>query len=447
MSIVVVGLNHHAAPLDVLERMTVPSAGLDRAIAALQSSGQLDEVVVLSTCNRTEVYAAAETFHGAVDAINRFFTGLSGYAPEDFGSYLTTGFEQTAVRHLFSVASGLDSAVVGETEILGQVRRAWDAARNAGSCGPHLAALFRHALEAGKRARTETSIARGTASVSHAAVELAASSLGGTLHGRSVLVLGTGEIGVSMVSALQISGVRDVTVANRTRQKAVALAQRLGATWVGLDELAATLVQVDVLLTATSSETTVLDRDDVEAVMAERNGKPLLIVDTALPRDVAPEVASVPGVTLLDMMAIRSFVEIGLAGRKREIEQVETIVADEVARFATETASRQAAPMIRALRERAETLRQTEFDRYAARLTDRERELVDHATRQLMAKLLHEPTVALKAHAGTIKGQRMADAIRVLFDLDDADNPDDTDDATAPSPTVAATPSAGPAGN
>ncbi len=423
MSVVVVGLNHHAAPLNVLERMTVPPAGIENALRSLHRQADIDEVVVLSTCNRTEVYAVCETFHGAVNAIHRFFADLSGLEIDQFGEYLQTSFEHGSVKHLFGVASGLDSAVVGETEILGQVRRAWDMAREAGTCGPNLSGLFRHALEAGKRARTETAIARGTASVSHAAVLLAASTLGGSLVDRSVLVLGTGEIGVSMVTALQNSGVSDVVVANRTRQKAVNLARRLGASYVGLDELAYTLERVDVLLTATSAVESVLHVDDVEAVMAARGGKPLLIVDTALPRDVEPDVANIEGVTLLDMVGIRNFVEAGLEERRKEIDHVELIVGEETKRFEVDAAARQAAPVIRALRTRVETLRQTEFDRYAARLTPREAELVDHATRQLMAKLLHEPTVALKSHAGTIKGQRIADALRLLFDLDDAGEP------------------------
>jgi glutamyl-tRNA reductase len=419
VSVVVVGLNHHAAPLNVLERMTVPPAGIENALRSLHAHADIDEVVVLSTCNRTEVYAVCETFHGAVNAIHRFFADLSGLEIDQFGEYMQTLFEHGSVQHLFGVASGLDSAVVGETEILGQVRRAWDMAREAGTCGPNLSGLFRHSLEAGKRARTETAIARGTASVSHAAVLLAASTLGGSLVDRSVLVLGTGEIGVSMVTALQNSGVSDVVVANRTRQKAVNLARKLGASYVGLDELASTLERVDVLLTATSAVESVLHVDDVEAVMAARNGKPLLIVDTALPRDVEPDVANIEGVTLLDMVGIRNFVEAGLEERRKEIDHVEAIVGEEVVRFETDAAARQAAPVIRALRTHVETLRQTEFDRYAARLTPSEAELVDHATRQLMAKLLHEPTVALKSHAGTIKGQRIADALRLLFDLDD----------------------------
>jgi glutamyl-tRNA reductase len=425
VSVVVVGLNHHAAPMAILERMTVPAAGIEHALRSLHAANDIDEVVVLSTCNRTEVYAVCETFHGAVDAIHRFFADLSGLEIDQFGEYLQTSFEHGPVKHLFGVASGLDSAVVGETEILGQVRRAWDMAREAGTCGPNLSALFRHSLEAGKRARTETAIARGTASVSHAAVQLAASTLGGTLVGRSVLVLGTGEIGVSMVGALQNSGVNDVVVANRTRQKAVNLARRLGASYVGLDELGNTLERVDVLLTATSAVESVLHVDDVEAVMAARNGKPLLIVDTALPRDVEPDVAMIEGVTLLDMVGIRTFVEAGLEERRKEIDHVEAIVTEEVDRYQADAAARQAAPVIRALRNRVETLRKSEFDRYAARLTPREAELVDHATRQLMAKMLHEPTIALKSHAGTIKGQRIADALRLLFDLDDVAEPTD----------------------
>lgn len=427
MSVVVVGLNHRTAPLEVLERMTVAPAGLSKALDRLRRGDHLAEVVVLSTCNRTEVYALCETFHGALTEIHDFFADLSGLPRDRFAEHLFTSYDDRAVTHLFGVASGLDSAVVGETEILGQVRRAWESARIAEAVGPNLGGLFRHALEVGKRARTETSIAKGTASISQAAVELAAARLGGSLVGRSVLVLGAGEIGVSMVNALQHAGVSNVMVANRTRQRAVALAQRLGALPVQLHELPTALEQVDLLLTATSSETTVLWRDDVAQVMEARCGTPLLIVDAALPRDVDPTAATVDGVTLLDLDSIRHFVEIGIEERRREIDRVTEIVADEADRYAAGASARQVAPVIRSLRERAEELRLSEISRVAGRLSEHERELVDQATRQLLAKLLHEPTMALRANAGTVKGQRMADAVRSLFALG-GDDPGPADD-------------------
>ena len=420
MSLVVVGLHHRSAPIEVLERVTIPSAGLHKALDHVQTGDDIAEAVIVSTCNRTEIYAVCETFHGALSQLHRFLSDRSGLPIELIAPHLLTAYDDAVARHLFTVTSGLDSAVVGETEILGQVRTAYDAALSQRAAGPHLSALFRHALEAGKRARTETGISRGTASVSHAAVELAADRLG-SLSERSVLVLGTGEIGVSMTTSLQNAGVGEVLVANRTRQKAAALAARIGATAVPLHELPAALERVDVLLTATSSDTSVLGRDDLEAVMAAREGRPLLVVDTGLPRDVDPSAGSVHGITLLDLDAIRAFVESGLEGRRREIEHVREIVIEEVDRYTASAAARQVAPVLVAMRSHFETVREAELEHFDARLAGlsaSDRELVEQITKRLVAKLSHTPTVRLKEQAGSIRGTRMADALRQLFDLD-----------------------------
>lgn len=405
--------------------MAVPAHALPKALSDIGGRDSIAEAVVVSTCNRTEIYAVCETFHGAVADIHRFLADVSGLPESSFVDHLVTRFDATpedteVATHLFSVAAGLDSVVLGESEILGQVRTAWDAAVQQCVAGPRLSALFRHALEVGKRARAETGIARGTASVSHAAVELAADRLGGSLSGRSVLVLGAGEIGVSMVGALQHAGVAEVLVANRTRQKASALATRVGGTTVALHELPVALEQVAVLLTATSADEVVLHRDDIAAVMAAREGRPLLIVDAAMPRDVDPTAATVDGVTLLDLEAIRRFVEVGLESRRSEIDRVGAIVADEVDRYRAGSAARQVAPVITAMRSRLEELRATELSRYDTRLaglTAEQRDAVEALTRQLMAKVAHEPTVRLKDAAGTPRGQRLADAVRALFDL------------------------------
>jgi glutamyl-tRNA reductase len=430
MSLVVVGLHHRTAPIDVLERVTIPPAGFAKALSHIRSGDDIAEAVIVSTCNRTEIYAVCETFHGALGQLHRFLTDSSGLPLDRIAPYLLTAYDDAVARHLFTVTSGLDSAVVGETEILGQVKTAFDVALAEQSTGPHLASLFRHALETGKRARTETAIARGTASVSHAAVELAADRLG-SLTDRSVLVLGTGEIGVSMATALQNAGVGDVFVANRTRQKAASLASRIGATAVALQDLPAALERVDVLLTATSSDTSVLGRDDLVAVMAAREGRPLLVVDTGMPRDVEPSAASVDGVTLLDLDAIRAFVELGLDGRRREIDHVREIVGEEVDRYRAGASARLVAPVLVSMREHFETVRVAELDHVDARLAQlapADRELVETITRRLVAKLAHTPTVRLKDAAGTIRGTRMADALRALFDLDGLDS--DPDDAS-----------------
>jgi glutamyl-tRNA reductase len=373
--------------------------------------------VILSTCERTEVYVVAERFHGVLQSVRNFLAEQSFTAPEDFGDHLYAYYEDNAVAHLFKVASGLDSAVLGEGEILGQVRAAADAARVSGSAGAVLLGLFRQAVEVGKRARSDTAIARGVTSVSQAAVAMATARLG-TLDGSRVLVVGAGETGEGIVVAL--GGRSEVLVANRTLRKAAEVAHRVGGTPLELSAVPAALTSVDVLLTSTSAPGTVLDAEDLVAVMGERDGRPLLVVDVALPRDVEPAAADIDGVTLLDMDDIRAFAEAGRADRLREVDRVMTIVDDEVARYGATVAERQVAPLVAGLRERAEGLRVAELQRFRARLDGldpKQREAVDAVTRGILAKLLHEPTVRLKEEAGTPRGERLADAVRTLFDL------------------------------
>ena len=420
MSVVVVGLNHRTVPLDVLERMTVNDARLPKALYDLRTRPNLSEAVVLSTCNRTEIYAMAERYHGAIDDIRSFLTDLSGINIEDFSDHVYAYHDDFAVSHLFKVASGLDSAVLGESEILGQVRTAFERSLEEGAAGPELRRLFDSALAVGRRVRVETGIARGTTSVSQAAVAMAVDRLG-SLDDRRILVLGAGEIGAGMAVALAgTAGVAEVLVANRTRTRAVALAARTGGRVVDFGELGEALETVDVMLTSTGATDTVIFRDDLEHVMVHRAGRPLLLVDVAVPRDVDPSAADIDGVTLLDMDDLRSFAESGVAERRREIAVVQDIVDDEVARFFEALAAREVAPLVAALRDRAEAVREAELARYTARLADlspKERAAVEGLTRGIVNKLLHEPTVRLKDAAGSAKADRLADALRTLFDL------------------------------
>jgi glutamyl-tRNA reductase len=419
VSVVVVGLNHRTVPLDVLERMTVSDARLPKALHDLRARDNITEAVILSTCMRTEIYVVAERFHAVMAETREFLAQVGFTAPEDFSDHLYSYYEETAVKHLFRVACGLDSAVVGEHEILGQVREAWESARNEDAAGPVLSVLFRHAVEVGKRARTETSIGRGTASVSHAAVAMAEGRLG-TLTGKRLLVLGAGDMGGGMAVALASKGVAEVLVANRTWDRAVALAERVGGRAVHLGELAASLADVDVVLTSTGATSVLVEVGDLAPVMAARAGRPLLIVDVAVPRDVDPAVASLPGVTLLDMDDLREFASQGLDGRRREIAVVDEIIDAEVERFTAASTARELAPLIVALREKAEEARSGELERYRsllAGLSDAERQAVEAVTRGIIQKLLHEPTVQIKEAAGSPKGDRLAEALRALFDL------------------------------
>lgn len=420
MSVVVVGLNHRTVPLEILEGVTINDAALPKALAALRSRENLSEVVLLSTCMRTEAYVVAERFHSALAEVRDFFADISSIHAERFSDHLYSYYEDNVAAHLFRVASGVDSAVVGESEILGQVRHAWERAAAEHAAGPVLGGLFRHSLEVGKRARTETAIGRGTTSVSQAAVEMAAQRLG-TLDGRRILVLGAGDMGEGMAVALAgAPNVGQLTVANRTWDKAVALADRAGGRPVALSGLRSALEEADVLLTSTGAPSVVLGADELAPVMAARPDRPLLVVDIAVPRDVEADVADLPGVTLLDMDDLKAFAEVGLAGRRREVAGVESIVADELERYRAASTARQLAPLIVALRQRGEQLRIAELDRFRSRLgelDDSQREALDDLTAALLAKLLHEPTVRMKEAAGTPRGDRLAEALRALFDL------------------------------
>jgi glutamyl-tRNA reductase len=406
-------------PLDLLERMTVPASRLPKALADLTSREHVTEAVVLSTCNRIEVYVFAEKFHGAYQDIRNFFAEASHVAPEEFSDHLTSLYDGDAARHLFSVASGLDSAVLGEHEILGQVRKSWETASTEGAVGPVLNPLFRHALEVGKRVRTETAISRNITSVSQAAVAMATERLGG-LEGRQVLVVGAGEMGEGLARALHGGGVAGIRVANRTWDRAVEVAGRLGGEPVRLDDLPHHLVEVDMLLTSTGASAVILEHGDLASVVGERHGRELLVVDIAVPRDVDPAAGEIDGLTLLDMDDLREFAEVGIRERQREVTAVQVIVDAELDRYLDESTARSVAPLVASLRARGDLVRSGELQRLSARLgdlDDRQRDAVEALAAGIVGKLLHEPTVRMKDAAGTARGERLAEALRDLFNL------------------------------
>jgi len=420
VSVVVIGLNHRTAPLDLLERMAVSDGQLPKALHDLCTRPNISEALVLSTCNRTEVYAVAERFHGAYSDIRGFLADFSYLPPEEFADHLYVHYDTAAVSHLMSVTAGLDAAVLGESEVQGQVKLAWERARSEGTAGPALNLLLRHALEAGKRARTETGIARHITSVSQAAVAMAGERLG-SVAGKTVLVLGAGEMGEGMAVALAGAGAGRLLVANRTPARAAELAARVGGEQVALAELPEHLAQADLLLTSTGSRVPVVERADIEPIMAGRPDRPLLVVDIAMPRDVDPGAGEVAGVTLLDMDDLRRFAAAGVAERRREVTAVEAILEQEIERYLGDTSAREVAPMIVALRQRAEAVRSAELDRFRGRYDDldpRQLDLVEAVTKGLVAKLLHQPTVVLKDAAGSARGDRLVAALRELFEIE-----------------------------
>jgi glutamyl-tRNA reductase len=420
VSVVVIGLNHRTAPLELLERMTIAAPQLPKALHDLVGRDNISESVVLSTCNRLEIYAVAERFHGAYQDIRSFLSETAFLPPEDFSDHLYVHYDAPAVAHLFTVAAGLDSAVLGESEILGQIKDAWERSLAEQASGQTLNLLFRHALEAGKLVRTRTAIGRRTTSVSQAAVAMADTRLGG-LTGRNVLVLGAGEMAEAMALGLAKAGAARILVANRTWDRAVELAERVGGEPVRLLDVPGALGDVDVLLSSTGAASALLTAEDLAPVMAGRPDRPLLIVDIAVPRDVDPVVGRIDGVTLLDMDDLRAFADEGHRARRAEIAKVQELLDAELERYLAATTAREVAPTILALRQRAEEIRLGELERYRSRLAgldDRQLDAVEALTRGIVGKLLHGPSVELKEAAGTPRGDRLISSLRELFGIE-----------------------------
>jgi len=424
VAVVAVGINERDVSLDVFEQIAIAERDLPKALRLLCDSEHISEAVVLSTCLRTEVYAVVERFHDGLADIESFFGSLGG----DMGGglpalaeVLSCWIDDAAVSHLFEVAAGIDSPVLGEGEVLRQVKSAAELARREQAADRVLVPLFRHAVEAGKRVRTETAIAQGTTSIAHAAVALAAGRLEGGLAGRSVLVIGAGEMGAGFSKALALApGPARVVVANRSAERATALAAKSGAAAVGLAKLDEELGRADVVLTSTAAPDLVLDAARVGRTMQQRPGRSLLVVDVAVPRDVDPAVADIDGVSLLDVEDVRRFAEAQMSTRRAEIPAVRAMLDEELERYRASATARSAAPVVAALRNRAEAIRRAELDRQRARLDalgPEAREMVELVTQRTVAKLLHEPTVRLKDAAGSPRGERLAEALRSLFDL------------------------------
>lgn len=427
MSVIVVGIEQREAPLHLLEQVAVNEAAMAKALATLRDQSNLSEAVIVSTCLRTEVYAVVERFHDGVAELQEFLASVGDTTVDALSDYLTIRFDDDVADHLFNVASGLDSAVLGESEVLGQVKRSWEKAQRERASGPVLGALFRHAVETGKRVRSETAIARGITSLSHGAVALAANRSPGGLAGTRVLVVGAGEMGDGVARALAAHQPASLVVANRTGMRATALISGLSAEMaavarvVPLDHLADELELADVVFTSVSTDHPIVERTHLEEALVRRTGgRPLLVVDLGVPRNVEPSATEVEGVTLLDMDALRTAVEGVLTDRQGEVAQARQIVADEVERYRAASRARGAAPVVSALRAQAEQARRAEFDRQRAKrsdLTKEQWEQVDAVTRAMMAKLLHQPTVTLKDAVGTPRGERLIESLRTLFDL------------------------------
>jgi glutamyl-tRNA reductase len=424
MSVVVVGLNHRTAPVGLLERLTIADERLPKALHHLSTFDHVLEAVVLSTCNRVEVYAAVSKFHAGTQDLRNFLSEFCHVAPEDFADHLYSYHDEAAIRHLFRVAAGIDSMVLGESEILGQVRRAFQSATDEAMVQRVLGAAFRKALRVGKRVRTETYIGHNPVSISSAAVELARKAWPGeTLAGKRVSIVGAGKMGRLAAQALRSAGARDVTVVNRSEERGQGLAELFDATARPWSELADALASSDIVICSTTAPVPVLDKALIESVMAVRGtASPLFVVDIAVPRDVDPAAKDVPGVVLRDIDDLRGVVETNLGSRLDEVGHVEEIVTGELEKLMEWERATEIAPTIAALVARGDDIRITETERVRRQLgalSDEQRRAVELLTHRIVAKLLHPPLEKAKDLASSKQGHLYLTALRELFELDD----------------------------
>lgn len=417
-TLVMAGVSHQTAPLGLLERLSVSSSELPGVLTDLRE-GEVAGIVVLSTCNRTELYASCRQFHPGVEQLATFLAARVGLPLDELVPHLAVLHDDRAVGHLFRVAAGAESAVPGETEILGQVQRALAAAESQPCTDPLLRRAFRHAVRVGRRARSETAVALGPTSLPRLAVRWVTDQLG-TLGNRHILVVGAGEIGGAVAVALARNGAGSVSVAGRGAERAAAVAAAADARAVSADDLGAALEDADVVFTATSSPGYLLDAPTCAWAMARRRERPLLVVDLALPRDVDPAVRALPNVTLVDLDGLQTMVAEALAERRRHLPEVERLVREEVERFLRETSARAVSPLVSALRCRVEEVRRAELARWQGRLNELDpgaAALAETITAGVVAKLLHAPTVRLRDAAGTADAALYHDALVELFDL------------------------------
>ena len=416
MSVLVVGISHRSAPVSLLERVTVGIAGSAALLAELQQVPAIEEAVVLATCNRVEVYAEADGFHAGLKAVSQTLSALSGVPLDQLSTHLYVHAESRAVRHLFDVACGLDSMVIGESQILGQLRRAY--AASSGGAGRTLHELFQQALKVGKRAHTETGIDEAGQSLVSVGLERAIRAVG-PLDGRRVLVIGAGSMGALAGATLRRAGAGQVVVANRTAENARRLATSLDGEGIGLDGLEQALVDADVVVSSTGATGVVVSLELVQRAVAARGGRPLAVLDLALPRDIDPLVRELEGVTLVDLASLQEVLATTEAGAG--VDAARAIVMDEVDSFLAWQRSVRVAPTVTALRARADEVVAAELARLATRLPELEERAaaeVQSAVRRAVAALLHTPTVRVKQLTEAPDGLTYDGALRALFGLD-----------------------------
>lgn len=423
MYLLSLGISHHTAPVEVRERLSLSTEKIKEALARIgprapeESCIELSEVAVVSTCNRLELYAVSSC--GDFADLEEFVEATTGVTAEEFSPYSVRRSGRDAVAHLFRVSAGLDSMVLGETQILGQVTSSYDLWREYGAMGTVIAALFRAAIHAGKRAHTETGISRNPGSVSSVAARLAADRIG-YIEDARVVVIGAGEMAELAVEALRHRGAKNITVVNRTKERAVELASKWGAEALGFDKIDEALAMADIVITSTGAPHVIVTPELVREALSDRQDQPLIFIDIAVPRDVDPRVRDVDGAHCYDIDDLEAKLQDSLAERRECVPQVEAILDEETTAFMEYLNSLDIVPTVMALRAKAEEIRKTETAkalRALAHLAEEDRKRVEFLAQSVLNRFLHEPTRRLRAVAGQGRAVEYAAAVRHIFDL------------------------------
>jgi glutamyl-tRNA reductase len=417
MPVLALGISYRMAPVDLLERLTIADDDQAKAYRRLSELESVSESVILSTCNRVEVYAEVDGFHPGFQDLKRFLSESTDVPAEELAEPLYSHYEDQAAEHLFSVASGLDSMVLGEPQVLAQVRGAFRRAEQEDTAGLELTALFARAVRAGRRVRKETGIGGSASTFVDAGLDLAAGHIGG-IAGRTALLVGAGEMAALAAAALRERGADPVVILSRRRERAARLAQRIGATPGTLEELDEALSAADVIVSSTGATGQVIG---AEALARGASGRAVFVLDLAVPRDVDPAAASIPGVRLADLDDLAPLLGERRGDASDEVADARTIVEEEVRRFSADRRAKRLAPLISALHALGEDVRAAELKRFAPKLesmSERERQAVEALTQRIVGRLLHEPSVRLKDLAGKRLADAPARALAELFDLE-----------------------------
>jgi glutamyl-tRNA reductase len=421
LDIIVVGLNHRTAPIEIREKLSITDAQLREALIRLKSCHGIDEGLILSTCNRVEVCAVVREIQTGFQRIKEFFEDHhSGLSPEEWNDSLYLYSSDEAIRHIFRVASSLDSMVIGEPQILGQLKEAFDVAMHQKSTGVILNKVFRKAISVAKRVRTETKIAESAVSISFAAVELA-KKIFGQLEGKEALLVGAGEMAELAVRHLADNGVKKLMITTRNFDNAIDLAKRFHGVPLRLEEFPLYMAEADILICSTGASHYVITEEHIDKAIQRRKNRPIFLIDISVPRNIDPQVNRIDNVFLYDIDDLQLIVDANLEGRQKEALKAEEIVSEELTVINQWLRSLEVVPTLTALRTKAEEIRRMEVNKFLSKLGDltpEQRETVEGLAASIVNKLLHSPLVALKDEARSKNGAQYVEAARRLFNLD-----------------------------